>query len=405
MNDMASENGVREREQRPPPYAGPAVFAAGFRPFFLAAGVWAVVALALSVLTVSGAVDLPVADPIFWHFHEMLFGYVAAAVAGFLLTAVPNWTGSLPVRGRPLIALTALWLAGRAAMLASPLIGEVAAAAVDLAFLAAMFGFALREIVAAGNRRNLPIVVAVFLLLLANAASHGHAVGAIDSLEVAVRLGVGVMAALVMLIGGRVTPSFTRNWLVKQGSDRLPAPFGAVDKAAIVVTVAGLAGWAAGAPPPLTGGLLALAGLLNVVRLSRWQGRRAAAEPLLLVLHVGYLWLAAGLGLAAAAAYGLVAEIAAIHGLAAGAVGTMTLAVMSRATLGHTGRALHAGPALTAAYVLVSLAALTRVAAAVASASHGPLLHVSALAWIAAFALFLFVCGPMLLTRGRAAGG
>lgn len=377
--------------------AVPAVLAHGFRPFFLLAGIWAPVALALSVATIRGWITLPTAfDPIAWHYHEMLFGFVAATVTGFLLTAIPNWTGRLPLQGGPLLALAGLWLAGRIAVAASALVGMWPAAVVDLAFLAAVAAVALREVVAGKNWRNLPVVSAVLLFLACNLLSHGAVAGLVDD-GLARRAAIAVIIALITLIGGRIIPSFSRNWLVKRDPQALPASFGVVDRVSLAATALALAWWAAA---PVTATAAALAGLaaaLNAVRLARWRGWRTRAEPLLWVLHVGYLWIPIGLALLAASfvVEGL-SQTSAIHALTAGAMGTMTMAVMSRATLGHTGRELRAGPGLSAAYVLVTVAALTRLIASAWTDAYMPLVITSASAWIVAFALYLAVCGPML---------
>ena len=221
---------------------GPALFSFGFRPFFLLAAVWAPVVLLLSLWMMFGDLRLPVAwAPVDWHMHEMLFGYLAAAIAGFLLTAVPNWTGRLPVSGGRLAMLVALWLLGRVAMLATDWIGTPAAAAVDLLFLAAFGLVAAREIAAGKNWRNLPMVAAIAALFVANALFHAEMMDLAPP-GIATRLGITVVTLLVALIGGRVVPSFTRNWLARQESDALPAAFGGFDKLALVATLVALVG-------------------------------------------------------------------------------------------------------------------------------------------------------------------
>jgi uncharacterized protein involved in response to NO len=381
--------------------AGPTVLSQGFRPFFLLAGLWAAGALALSIGMIQGRIVLPTAyDAVSWHSHEMLFGYVAATVTGFLLTAIPNWTGRLPLQGGPLLGLVGLWLAGRVAVAISALIGVWPAALIDLAFLAAVVVVTFREIAAGRNWRNLPVVMAVALFLICNALFHAEFLGLIEGDGLAQRAAVAVIVALITLIGGRIVPSFTRNWLVKQGAQRLPVAFGTFDRAVLITTLAALAFWTVVPWSLVAGGLMAFAAALNLARLARWCGPATLGESLLWVLHLGYLWIPLGLALLAlAAGWNGVPASAALHALTAGAMGTMTLAVMSRAILGHTGRALSAGAPLTAAYVLVTLAALARVIAALWGAAAMPLLTVAAAAWIAAFVLFVAVCGPMLVTR------
>lgn len=384
-------------------HEGLALFSAGFRPLFLLAGMWAVVGLALSVAMIAGVIALPTAlDPVSWHVHEMIFGFMAAAIGGFLLTATANWTGRLPVQGPPLIALCILWLAGRLAMATSALIGPLPAALIELSYLATLIAFVAREIIAGGNWRNAPIIAILTILLATDVLWQIEILGLASFDGAARRLAIATVLTLVMVIGGRVIPSFTRNWLAKRGAERLPAGFGPFDKIVLALTVPTLMGWAVAPETRLIGGFLLLAGFLNLARLMRWQGHQTASEALVWVLHVGYFWIPVGLFLLAANALMAGPTIAGgIHALTAGAIATMILAVMSRATLGHTGRKLHAGSGLTMAYILVGAGALARVLGAYIDALYLPLLIAGALAWTLAFILFTAICGPMMLTRRR----
>jgi uncharacterized protein involved in response to NO len=380
------------------PWAGIELLSYGFRPFFLGAGIVAPLALVLWLATLGHGLSLPTAfAPAAWHAHEMLFGFAMAAVAGFLLTAVPNWTGRLPLNGWPLAGLVGLWLAGRILALASAWTGPMAAAAVDLAFPLVLLGVVAREVTAGRNWRNLPVCIALSSLLLANLLTHLEALGVAATSALGERLGIATLALLVALIGGRIVPSFTTNWLRRGGAAALPAAFGPVDKAALALTVAALLAWLALPDGPVNGALLVAAGIAHAWRLARWQGHRTLAEPLLAVLHLGYGWLALGLLMigvdALRGTFGLH-----LHALFVGCFGTMILAVMTRATLGHTGRELRAGPATTAIFALVSLAALLRLGAHAAGGAYLTLVSLAGLAWIAAFALFLAVYGPMLLS-------
>ena len=226
------------------PWSGPALLSAGFRPFFLVAGLWAAIALPIWLAVFGGYFVLPSAfDPVAWHAHEMLFGFVQAAVAGFLLTAVPNWTGRMPIQGWSLGGLAALFVAGRAAVAVSGLIGAAAAATVDLAFPAVLLAALAREVAAGRNWRNLPMLAALGLLGIANALTHAEALGWASTGGTGLRLGIAVVLLLIGLVGGRIIPSFTRNWLVKRGETRLPAPAGRLDAAALAATAAALAAW------------------------------------------------------------------------------------------------------------------------------------------------------------------
>jgi len=370
----------------------------GFRLFFLGAGLWAIVAMALWLGWLVGWIGLvgPF-DPVAWHAHEMLFGYAAAALAGFALTAIPNWTGRPPVRGAVLGTLALLWLLGRLALLAP--VPPGLAAPVDLAFLVALATVALREIVAGRNWRNLPVVAALAVLAVANALTHAEALGLADSGALGRRLGAAALLALIALVGGRIVPSFTGNWLRKQDATRLPAGFGWIDRIAMATVVLALAAWTAAPEAPATAVLAAFAAAAMALRLARWRGFATLAEPLLWSLHLGYAWLAAGLALIAAGIALGTAPGAGWHALFTGAIGTMTLAVMTRATLGHGGRPLHADGATAAAYLLVSLAALLRLAAAFSTGDPRLWLAGAATAWLAAFALFTLRYAPLLLRR------
>ena len=373
----------------------------GFRPFFLLAGIWAPLSMGLFIAMFEGYIALPTAfDAIAWHYHELLFGYVAAVIAGFALTAIPNWTGRLPLQGTPLLILVLLWLAGRVAVAFSGLIGVWAAAAVDLLFLAALAAVIMREIVAGRNWRNLPLVAAVILLFLCNALIHYETLSLIDSGGRAQKFSIAVVIVLITLIGGRIIPSFSRNWLAKRGAARLPASFGRFDRLAIAATLVALIWWTAAPPGPVTGAMTALAAALNLARLARWQGFATRAEPLLWVLHLGYLWIPAGLLLLALASWlQEIPQSSAIHALTIGAIGTMTLAVMSRATLGHTGQPVRAGAGLTIAYLLVTAAAVLRITASMWDGLFLPFVSAAAVAWIAAFLFYLAVCGRVLVKR------
>lgn len=379
-------------------HTGPAVLAYGFRPFFLAAAVWAAASLALWLAALEGVPVLASAfDPLTWHAHEMLFGFVGAAVAGFLLTAIPNWTGRLPLQGNPLLALAGLWLAGRLAVTGSAVIGAWPAALIDLAFLVALFGVVVREILAGKNWRNLPMAAALGTFLIANALMHAEALGLAATGAVGWRLGFAVVVMLIVLIGGRIIPSFTRNWLAKRDALRLPAPFRGIDRAALGMTLVALIGWTLAPEAQTTAILAVLAAVANMIRLARWEGHATLAEPLVAILHLGYAWIWIGFALVAIAAFSpAVPPIAAVHAFAAGAFATMILAVMTRATLGHTGRSLRAGVGTTSIYALITAAAVLRVAASLFPDLYQPLLIIAGIAWLGAFLGYVAIYGPML---------
>ena len=373
------------------PHAGPALFSAGFRPFFLAAALWAALAIPLWLAAYGrGAVAASVLPPALWHGHEMVFGFALATVAGFLLTAIPNWTGRMPLQGWPLAALVLLWAAGRLAVLGSAEIGVPAAAALDLAFPLAFLLTIAREILAGRNWRNLPMLAALALLLLGSLLVHLDALGVAQTGELGNRLGLATLLMLISLMGGRIIPSFTRNWLVRmRPQERPPAAAGVLDTATLVLTGLGLAAWVGAPEGRLTPWAELLAGIAVAVRLARWRGLATIREPLLVVLHVGYGWLACGLLLLALNGFwALMPASDAVHALTIGAVGTMTLAVMTRASLGHTGRPLAAGPGTTAIFALVTTAALLRLAVPLSGGRAELLLALAGVAWSGAFGLF-----------------
>ncbi len=389
--------------QRRRDYSGPALFAYGFRPFFLAAGLWAAFGILLWLPQYLGAMTIPTHfGALDWHVHEMLYGYVAASIAGFLLTAIPNWTGRLPVNGWPLAGLAALWLAGRVAILFSSDIGAVAAAVVDISFLAVLAGVAAREIVAGRNWRNLRVLVVLGVLIAGNIVFHIEVLRA-GAADYGVRIGIAGVIALLTVIGGRIVPSFTNNWLVKNNPGRLPISFARFDMAAIAAGAAALLAWIGLPAHPVTGALMLLAGALHAARLARWAGDRTAADRLVLVLHVGYAFVPLGFLLIGASVFlSAVPASTGIHAWTAGAVGLMTLAVMTRATLGHTGQPLQASLPTQAIYACVLLAALLRIAAAFSGSII--LLECGGALWIAGFAGFAFTYGPLLARRKPAWG-
>ncbi|HVA35195.1 MAG TPA: NnrS family protein [Stellaceae bacterium] len=382
-------------------HAGQALLSAGFRPFFLLSATWAALAVPLWLAFLAGAGTVPtLLPPPIWHAHEMVFGYAAATVAGFLLTAIPNWTGRMPLQGGPLAALVGLWIAGRVAEFVSARIGAPAAAVLDLSFPVAFLVAVAREIVAGRNWRNLPMVAALTLLLVGNSLVHLEALGWAETGELGNRLGIATLLMLITLVGGRIVPSFTRNWLTKNlPGAATPASFGWIDRAALLTTALALADWVAVPAAPWTPWVELIAALALGMRLVRWRGAGAWREPLLWVLHLGYGWLALGfLLLAVNGIMPLVPATAALHALTVGAIGTMTLGVMTRASLGHTGRPLVAGSGTTTIYALVTVAALLRLLAPLAGADYLLLLSLAGAAWSGAFGLFVFLYGRPLAT-------
>lgn len=386
-------------------WQGPAILGYGFRPFFLSAAAFAAFAMLVWIGTLTGLWSVPSAyGPIEWHAHEFLWGYLPAVIAGFLLTAVPNWTGRLPIVGVPLAVLWAFWAAGRIAMYFSASLTLPVAAAIDLTFLAALAFVIAREILAGQNWRNLKVLVMVAILIAGNIVFHLEAAsGGAAASGYGIRIGVAAAIMLIAVIGGRIIPSFTRNWLVKRGPGRLPAQFDRVDQVVLGLTALALVAWTA-APQALVSGLLCcLAGLANFYRLWRWAGWRTFAEPLVSVLHAGYVFVPLGFIAVGAAAHfpGLVPRPAAQHVWMAGAIALMTLAVMTRASLGHSGQPLTAGKRTSAIYLLAIVAVLARFVSGIFPGVPG-LLDLAGGAWILSFVTFVVVYAPLLVLRRTA---
>ena len=378
----------------------PPVLRAGFRPFFFLGPLWALVVVGLWIQALAGAIELPTAfDPLAWHRHEMLFGFLGAVIAGFLLTAIPNWTGRLPISGSRLALLVSMWVAARVAILfsASASAGGLLAMLLEAAFLLTLAGACAREVLIARNR-NLPVVGVVLLFVLAAVIDHLEVLGWIATDQLGWRGGIALILILITLIGGRIIPSFTANWLIKQGQGRLPGQATTFDYMAMGTTALAMGCWAFQAEASLTAALLFAAGLLQVARLARWGGHRALAEPLVLILHIAYAWLPIGLLLLGLSIIDMdVSGTAGLHALGAGAMASMVLAVMTRATLGHTGRELRADKGTAALYVLVTVGAELRVAAPWLPFDYLLLIRVAGALWGGAFLLFLALYGPKLL--------
>ncbi|MCB1380356.1 MAG: NnrS family protein [Alphaproteobacteria bacterium] len=380
----------------------------GFRPFFLFAGLYAVLAIAawtgwLALHDMPGVWITPTfaGPPQQWHAHEMIFGFGMAVVSGFMLTAVPSWTGARRIAGTPLLLLALLWLAGRAAIWFSAFLPPIVVAIADLAHLPVLAVMVLGGLMVRPAPRNLVFFVFLALLTVANVMIHAEWWDfTSDTASPALDAAVLLLALMVAIIGGRVVPAFTRNVLVMRGpSTALPRSFAWLDRVSLA-SLAILAGLAAaqieGPPTALVAGVAA-AGHLG--RLSFWRGMATGGAPILWSLHLAYLFL--GLGLAALAlahATGMLAVSAALHLLAIGAIGGMTLAMMTRAALGHTGRPLRVVRPIAGAYALVALAALVRALGVDLLPGHYmAVIYVAGILWVAGFGIFSAVYAPILV--------
>lgn len=388
---------MTEQVSESPSYQGVAVFSYGFRPFFLGAALFAGVAIPVWILVLAGVGDstflYPARD---WHVHEMVFGFLPAVITGFLLTAIPNWTDRPPIRGYELMLLFTLWLAGRL-LIAIPWFTPLVSAIVDVGFLVAVAGLVWREIAAAKSWDRAPMGVLVSLLACANILFHVLTLSgmAADRTE---RAAIGMVMMLLTLIGGRLIPTFTDELLVESGRAERPAPFSRYDGLSIALVGFAVVSWIVQPHSMVTGWMFVTAGLANLGRLARWYGWLTSREPLVLILHVGYGWFALSLLILGGSILeiGLPAEDA-VHAFTAGAVGAMTLAVMTRASLGHTGRPRRAGPLTVCIYMLVNVGAVLRVFGPMTGLSTNLVMGVAAGSWSGAYLLFAMVYGPFLL--------
>jgi uncharacterized protein involved in response to NO len=382
-----------------PPPGGFALFALGFRPFYLGAALFGAVAVGLwAAMFAGGWAAAPVLPPLLWHAHEMVFGFGAAVVTGFLFTAGRAWTGQPTPVGAPLAWLWALWIGARVAMWTGPLPLALGLDAAFLPLVALAFMRALRR---AGNRRNYPLALALWLLALANLVSlvclaFGNAAGALRACS----MGVALVTLFVIVIGGRVIPMFTTNAI--PGFRLTPQPAGhnwviPLSALALVTLAAGLPGWWSAVPC-----LAAAAVLLS--RVAGWRSYAVGKRPLLWSLHLAYAWLPLAFLLQACAALGWVTPGVATHAFTVGVIGGAIMAMITRTALGHTGRMLAAGRAETAAYGLLALAAALRVLGPLVwPAGYLHWVAGAAVCWVAGFLVYVAVYAPRL-SRPRVDG-
>ncbi len=380
-------------EARPWPIA-----AKGFRPFFLLAALFAALILPIWLLTIDGRLGLGgYLDPIYWHAHEMIFGFAVAVIAGFLLTAVGNWTKRETVIGLPLLALAALWALGRAVLSGPQVLPGWLIAIVDLAFLPALLIAIARPLIATRNTRNLVMLAILAAMFVANLLVHLDVLGVLPGWRRrGCVLGLEVIVFVILVMAGRTFPMFTRNATGRESIassrwlDRLS--IGAM--AVLIVLDLILPAHA------ITAGWAAVAGGLTLARTWRWGARHTWRTPLLWILHVGYLWIPFGLVLRALAAFtSLVPPQVAMHALTVGAIGSLTLGMMARVALGHTGRVLAASRLVIVAFVLITLAAAIRVLGPLVAGmtSYRSTVFLAGSVWTAAFVVFLLTYVPILM--------
>jgi len=381
---------MKSTPEQPRVYTGPVFFSNGFRPFFFGAGLWAATAMALWVFFLATGQDVPshfsATD---WHLHEFVFGYSTGVIAGFLLAAVPNWTGRAPIAGWPVAALATLWFAGRIALLFSAHLPPLLAATIDASFVAVLALVIGREIITAKNWRNLKVLIILALIGAANIMFHYEALTTAGYDGYGIRAGVALIIMLIMVVGGRIIPAFTHNWLAHQPNGRRPVPLNWFDKATMAVSAGALLLWVTVPDSAAMRPMAALSAALNFLRLSRWAGERTIKEPLLAILHIGFAFIPYGFLTIAVGnllpGWSRASQIP--HAFTAGAIGLVTLAMLTRTSLGHSGRPLAATKTVSLIYALVLLGVLTRIASEYLPDVE-PLLHAAATFWVLGFGLF-----------------
>jgi len=373
----------------------------GFRPFFFGASLYAAVIIPLWLAIYTGVIPIEIPSPISsWHSHEMIFGFVAAAAAGFILTAMPNWTRTKPLQGKWLGALFLLWLAGRVAMLSYFSFPTGVSAAIDISFLLVLTSFIARQLIVSGNYRNLVICAIFAILSISNILIHMEFIGVIDwGALLGQRMAVDSVLLLIIVLGGRVVPAFTRNWLNANGHQVLLPGGRLVDKISIASMLALLILNIVIQDSFWIGLVAVFAGVVNFFRLSTWHGLKTLSQPLLWVLHVAYFWLCISLLLKGATAFSdNIPESLNLHAAGIGAAGTMIGAIMARASLGHSGRALVAPKGISVAYIFITLAGVMRILTELGDwITPAYLLNITALFWVIGFGLITIIFTPILL--------
>lgn len=376
-------------------------FSIAFRPLFLLAGLYAPLIILLWLLHLYWQPFLNLAEqnPVMWHSHEMLYGFVAAGIGGFLFTAVANWTGRPPIHGMTLIALCALWGIGRLVMLFGNDLPAIVTIIGDLSYLMLVVAVLWRELYLAGNRRNYIILGCVGLLLVFNLIYHLEVRNVIPPEQWSIRGAIGTVVLLISIVGGRIVPAFTRNWLmlVKPGS-ATPTEMNRYDISVVLMTLLVIPLWVALPDHRITGASILLCGIMHGVRVSRWKGLATVGEPLLFILHLAYVWIPVGFILLGAGMLFGFGSNAGVHALTVGAITCMIMAVGARAGKGHSGRPLESDLLLNLAFLFITLTTVLRIVATFVYFEN--LIQLTGLFWIGGFSLYLMSMAKILLTPG-----
>lgn len=372
-----------------------------FRPFFILCGLWAFFSIPIWLLNYFNIFNnLENISAILWHQHEMFFGFISAAMTGFILTALPNWTGKLPKNGWRLLLLIFLWITGRIAFLSSNIINNIFMAILDLPFLTILLFFISREVFASKNWKNFPIIILFFLFTIANWIFHIELIQHNLYPTISIKLAICILILLIAILGGRIIPSFTINWLKNQNNKALPIIKDKFDNLAIIILIIFLLFYMFYPNYILTPYFSIIAGFLHFFRLLNWKSWTVTSEPLVWILHLGYAWLVMALILfGLSMLWNMIPSTVSIHAFTTGAFTTMIIAVMTRASLGHTGNKLKASSGTTVIYVAISIAAILRTIEPLLYNNNIILINLAGIFWSIAFGSFLFFYSPMLLFK------
>ena len=379
-----------------PKRAVPVLLQNGFRPFFLLAGLYGSLLIPLWLgAYIKGWFELPWTAGLF-HGHELVFGFVTAAISGFLLTAVPNWERSRPATSWRLLTLVSIWIIGRAAMWSAGILPPLVVAVLDIAYLPLLVVIGIPELIKNKSNRNKIFIVLILLLGFGNILTHMSA-GGFDVWANPLLISIDIVVIIIAVLGGRVIPAFTAGALGQSlGHTKKVRPHSTIDMIAIISVVAVFLSDVVGGyltnNYPVASIVVVVAGIINLVRMRGWLTSHTLRQPIVWVLHLGYAWLAIGMILRGVFEYADMGPLA-LHGVAVGAIGTMTLGIMSRAALGHSGRALVTPRLVVISYVLVSVAAIARLCQPLLG---NDALIIAAGAWSIAFALFTMTYLPII---------
>lgn len=375
-------------------YVGPALFALGFRPFFLLAGLSAIAFIVSWLMAWSGAIPTPTYYGfVGWHSHEMLFGYTAAIISGFLLAAVRNWTGAKTPDGPPLMGLMALWIAGRLLPLLDSSLPGTLIAIIDLAFLPAV-AMSIRPALWKGEQKMNRIFVPLLLVMgAANLLVHLEALGIANTGQQGISGMLFLVIFLITLLGGRVIPFFTEAVIPGHQSKRRDG----LEKASMAIFIALILEQLIYPVDQVTGILAFAIGITQLSRMQGWYNKQIWQHPILWVLYTGLGWIVLGMLMLAVGSFSQLPINLAKHALTVGGIGVLTFGMMARVALGHTGRPIEPSRWISIGFIILNVSALARVIGPLVYENYRMWVHLSGTLWTLAFIIFCVIYVPMLV--------